>query len=918
MSAMPSFSGPRTQLTWPWVLALLAVVYVTAAGSVAFAPEKGAVAAWWPAAGLSIVLVALSPRRRWPVLVPAILVATTVANLAGGRELDIATAFGVGDAAEALVAGALLRRGDQAPRLASFEDLVRIGVAAVVGAIGIALFAPLATGVVGDGSVWTTVRTVYTSHATSTLVILPAALAAASPGGRRRSWETAVQLTCLAAVTAFVFTPGQTLALTILPLPFLVWGALRLDLRTVTWEVTGFAVAVTYLGALGGGPLGSDFESGDLSAGAMATLVQVYVLCTAVVATPLAVAMDLRRRLVLSLERSELLFRRNFTESLVGMLLMRSSDGHLLEIVELNDAAAAVLGPNPPTGRTLAEVLDTAEDVELIATRMLAGSLDGWKSETGLRDRPGARVNVAVSVLSTTPEPMFSAQLQDITAEYAARRGLEAAEKLTSATLDTTAAIILVTDLTGRVVRVNAAASALTGYSEAELVGRPVWETLAPADAADLEALVARPHRSPAAVSRESIVATRSGDALRVLWNSDVVRDEDDHPAYAVITGIDVTAERLAAGLNEHLLAAAITTALIGIDTRGLINVFNVGAENLLGYAAAGVIGRPFVDLLEDDLAFDDLVAGLGTGDESPPRDRTWLGADGSRHTVSMTLSVASDAFAARVGYLCVGRDVTEARASREMLVAALEKERLAVERLRQLDAAKSEFVSTVSHELRTPVTSIVGYTEVLEDGSVVPPAPEQVPLLASIARNGQRLILLCDDLLTLGGLDSGATHSERTPIDLAALLPSVEDTVRPFTAGRRLDLCYAADPDPVTVLGDRVELERVLVNLLGNAVKFTEDGGRVECRVERHDDEAWICVSDTGIGIPAEEQAGLFQRFFRSSTAQERAIQGTGLGLSIVAAIVAAHGGRIDVRSAHLEGTTFTVRLPLVPRGVE
>jgi signal transduction histidine kinase len=115
-----------------------------------------------------------------------------------------------------------------------------------------------------------------------------------------------------------------------------------------------------------------------------------------------------------------------------------------------------------------------------------------------------------------------------------------------------------------------------------------------------------------------------------------------------------------------------------------------------------------------------------------------------------------------------------------------------------------------------------------------------------------------------------------------------------------------------VLVLGDRLQLERVLTNLLGNAVKFTEDGGRIECRVERHDDEAWVTVSDTGIGIPAAEQSGVFQRFFRSTTAQDRAIQGTGLGLSIVAATVAAHGGRIDVESAHLQGTTFTVRLPL------
>jgi signal transduction histidine kinase len=246
------------------------------------------------------------------------------------------------------------------------------------------------------------------------------------------------------------------------------------------------------------------------------------------------------------------------------------------------------------------------------------------------------------------------------------------------------------------------------------------------------------------------------------------------------------------------------------------------------------------------------------------------------------------------------------------MLIAALEKERLAVQRMREVDTAKNEFVSTVSHELRTPVTSIVGYTEILEDGSLVEPAEEQRPLLESIARNGRRLIMLCDDLLTLSGLDSGATRWERGAVDLAKIVAGAEDAVRAQLSGRDLIVDVVVSDDPVLVVGDQMQLERALTNLLSNAIKFTENGGRVDVAVQQRDGEARLTVSDTGIGIPVDEQSGLFQRFFRSSTAQERAIQGTGLGLSIVNAIVAAHGGRIDVRSAHLEGTTFTVRLPV------
>ena len=112
-------------------------------------------------------------------------------------------------------------------------------------------------------------------------------------------------------------------------------------------------------------------------------------------------------------------------------------------------------------------------------------------------------------------------------------------------------------------------------------------------------------------------------------------------------------------------------------------------------------------------------------------------------------------------------------------------------------------------------------------------------------------------------------------------------------------------------VLGDAIQLERVLLNLLSNALKFTPDGGRVTTTLETQGGEACLTVADTGIGIPREEQDALFQKFFRASTAQDLAIQGTGLGLSIVAGIVAVHGGRIAVDSESGDGTTFTMRLP-------
>ena len=923
-----SFSG-RGYLGWPTALALLVAILAVGTGAVLLTPAGGAAATWWPAAGIGVSLVALSPRHRWWLLALGILVVTLLANLAGGRPPTLSAVYGVANAAEALVAAWCLRRDhDRVPDMSSLDDFLRLVRAAVLGGLTIAAIAGLGVVLLTGSGLLDAWRGLLVGHAASTLVIVPIAVTARRRHPRGFRWELPLQVTALALVTLAVFAPDETLSLAWVPLPFLLWGALRFDVHTVACEVLGFAVATTYLSSQGYGAFAFDHDRGVLSEIAMGAVVQAYVLAAAVMALPLAVTIEQRRRLLDRLTRSERLFRRNFTESVVGMLMMRSGSDPF-EIVDLNESAARILGGGPsPLGRRLGDLLDTREPLELVSARMLAGNLDGWKAQTGLRDRPGARVNVALSLVTTDPEPMFAAQLHDVTTEYDARRRLEAAEKLTSAALDTTAAIILVTDLEGTIVRVNDSATRLTGFAREELLGRRVWEApFAPEDATELQAVFTWQAWPGAVVGRETDALTRNGDRLRVVWNSGVVRNEHDRPAYVVITGTDVTAERTAAGLNAHLLQAAVTTALIGIDTSGLITVFNSGAERLLGYDEREMVGRPFVDLLDPEelwvrtqgrgqAAFSALVADIGRHGVTATRDWTWISRDGRPHTVSMTLSVAADAFAARVGYLCVGRDVTEARSSQEMLVAALEKERTAVERLHQLDQAKNEFVSTVSHELRTPVTSIVGYTEMLQDGSVCDPLPEQERVLESIARNGQRLILLCNDLLTLGGLDAGAAHWERDVHDLSTLLPPVEEAICSIARERDLTVSFTSCPGPVRVLGDQRQLERLLLNLLSNAVKFTDDGGRVECRVGIHEGEAQLSVSDTGIGIPQEEQAGLFQRFFRSSTAQQRAIPGTGLGLSIVAAIVAAHGGRIDVRSAHLEGTTFTVRLPLAPAG--
>jgi signal transduction histidine kinase len=231
--------------------------------------------------------------------------------------------------------------------------------------------------------------------------------------------------------------------------------------------------------------------------------------------------------------------------------------------------------------------------------------------------------------------------------------------------------------------------------------------------------------------------------------------------------------------------------------------------------------------------------------------------------------------------------------------------------RLRELDRLKDEFLSLVSHELRTPLTSIRGYLDLVLDEEAGELNPEQQRFLRAVERNSGRLLRLVGDLLFVAQADAGRLTLERAEVDVSALAADCVEGARPAADQKSIVLELATTQVPALV-GDRGRLAQVLDNLVSNSLKFTPEGGRVEVRTGASNGRVMLEVEDSGIGIPAEEQPRLFERFFRAASATEQAIPGTGLGLAIVKAIVEAHGGDITVESRPHEGTTFRIELPL------
>jgi len=229
-----------------------------------------------------------------------------------------------------------------------------------------------------------------------------------------------------------------------------------------------------------------------------------------------------------------------------------------------------------------------------------------------------------------------------------------------------------------------------------------------------------------------------------------------------------------------------------------------------------------------------------------------------------------------------------------------------------EAERAKSEFVSNVSHELRTPLTSIVGYTNLLLGHAVGPLSEPQENFLGVIQTNANRLVTLINDLLDISRIEGGRLELDIRPVALEDVIHEVTDMIRPQCEQKKLRLNIEIEPNVGFVLGDRNRLVQIVANLASNAYRYTLSGGSITLSLVRSDTTARIAVSDTGIGISLEDQARIFQRFYRVSNASMFEAAGTGLGLSITKMLVEMHGGRMWVDSVVDQGSTFTFVLPL------
>jgi PAS domain S-box-containing protein len=379
--------------------------------------------------------------------------------------------------------------------------------------------------------------------------------------------------------------------------------------------------------------------------------------------------------------------------------------------------------------------------------------------------------------------------------------------------------------------------------------------------------------------------------------------------------------------LTQALIAAS-PTAILAMDASGRLLEFNSAAEALYGRRREEVIGQSMPDLLVPERdrvrVRKHIKTYVRTGDPEEFTGQVRVSAlrpDGTERIVELTpvqLTIGGQAIF--TGFM---RDITEIERLEEQRQQVLEAELAARElaeqaqrqlteqneQLRRLDEARNQFLAIVSHELRTPLTSIVSFSELIRaeaDGLT----PEGLSFLNIIERNADRLHRLVGDLLMLDRLEAGALPLDLAPVSVPDLTAEAVSSAAPGAAKQGVTIDVTTGPGPAAP-GDPRRLLQVLDNLIANAVKFSNRNSRVQVSAAFADHSWRIDVSDSGIGIPADEAGLLFNRFVRASNARTAGLPGTGLGLSIVKVLVEMHGGHIEVESTLGHGSTFSVYLP-------
>ncbi len=539
---------------------------------------------------------------------------------------------------------------------------------------------------------------------------------------------------------------------------------------------------------------------------------------------------------------------------------------------------------------------------------------DSWTGETKYRRKDGT---VLIGELTLAPllDPDGEAislvgVIRDITERKAAEDAIRESEDKYRTLFETIQDGIVVTDLDGRIERVNPGFADMVGYSAEELkhlTARDLtperWQSLT-------RQVVDQVMSRGFSDEFEKEYLRSDGTTFPASVKSWHVFDKNDEPVNRLTIIRDITEKKSEEEANNRQMAIIEETSdLVAMtNCEGQILYLNRAGREMLGIESdADIKNYNLLDFHPKPSKGSIVKEGL----PAVARDGIWrgetefMGPDGRRISTSQLILAHKGSDGEIEYYSTIARDMTERSESMAELRREKEKAEIA-------NRAKTEFLANMSHELRTPLNAIIGFSKMMQDrlfGDLG--APQYEEYATSIHDSGAHLLGIINDILDLSKIEAGKFELDEYPIEIGAVVEWCLNTVKPRAQEARQKLTADLPDCLPSLMGDERVVRQVILNLLSNSVKFTPEEGSIDIRVTHNDDGLAITVSDTGIGIPKDKLEHVFDPFGQADGTLSRQYGGTGLGLSITKSLVEMHDGTIDLQSEVDVGTSVTLRFP-------
>ena len=462
--------------------------------------------------------------------------------------------------------------------------------------------------------------------------------------------------------------------------------------------------------------------------------------------------------------------------------------------------------------------------------------------------------------------------------------------------------------LEGQIVSWNAAAERLFGYSAEEMIGKPITTIIPPERLPEEREILDRIRRGERVEHFETIRVARDGHQLELSLTISPVRAATGEIIGASKVARQITERKQAERIQAQLAAIVESSddAIVSKTLDGIIQSWNSAAVRIFGYTAEEAIGQRITLIIPDDLHGEErgIIAQLRAGKRVEHFDTMRITKDGRRIPVSLTVSPIHDDKGRVIGASKIARDISERRRAEEALRATEEALRVANQR-------KDEFMALLAHELRNPLAPIrYALAASRKHGAS---AEQRERSQEIIERQVTHMSRLLDDLLNVARITRGTLELRITTLEFTTVLGTAIEAARPFLDAKQHSLSVELPTEAPRLNADPIRLAQVFSNLLINAAKYTDPGGKIRVAASIEGDMLVVAIRDTGIGISPQMMPRLFEMFTQAQDALDRSQGGLGLGLALVRGIVQLHGGSVSARSeGEGRGSEFTVRLPL------